>query len=202
MTTIDAAPLAEALQTLVDARLDTIDRMLLGRVNRQDRLAIVREVESQIFDLLQARDRGSLDRDDVLAVLARLDPPEAYLPEEGATLEARPARQPANPRAISDPASPGPGRGDLLGGILGIVSAAIVVVTSLIVFTAESPNLAEILIYAATPASFITSLLAIVFAGKARLRGPWAITGLATGILPFLISSFFGILILIHGLRS
>ncbi len=82
MTTIATSPLSETLQSLVDARLDTIDRMLLGRVNRHDRLAIVREVESQIFDLLQGRDPGPLDRDDVLAVLARLDPPEAYLPED------------------------------------------------------------------------------------------------------------------------
>ena len=71
MTTIDATPLTEALQALVDARLDTIDRMLLGKVDRQDRLAIGREVESQIFDLLRGRDGETIGRDEVLAVLAR-----------------------------------------------------------------------------------------------------------------------------------
>ena len=45
--------LPQALETLIESRLDTIDRMLVGRVPRQDRLAIVREVESQIYDLLQ-----------------------------------------------------------------------------------------------------------------------------------------------------
>src|SRR5439155_786776 len=70
---------------------DTIDRMLLGRVPRMDRLAIVREVEGQIYDLLQERGDDEPDRDDVLAVLARLDPPEAYLPdaEDGAPAAVR-----------------------------------------------------------------------------------------------------------------
>ena len=44
--TTTTAQLSESLQILIDSRLDTIDRMLLGRVSRQDRLAIVREVES------------------------------------------------------------------------------------------------------------------------------------------------------------
>jgi hypothetical protein len=48
--------LSESVQALIDARLDTIDRMLLGRVSRADRLDIVRDVETQIFELLQGRD--------------------------------------------------------------------------------------------------------------------------------------------------
>src|SRR5271163_235967 len=89
--TVATAPISDSLQMLVDSRLDTIDRMLLGRLSRQDRLAIVREVESQIHELLQVRDNGELTRDDVLAVLARLDPPEAYIPDENETIAA-PAR--------------------------------------------------------------------------------------------------------------
>ena len=80
--TVATAQISESLQTLIDSRLDTIDRMLLGRLSRQDRLAIVREVESQIHELLQERDADELTREDVLAVLARLDPPEAYIPDE------------------------------------------------------------------------------------------------------------------------
>ena len=45
----------ESLQALIDSRLDTIDRMLLGRLPRGERLEVVREVESQIFELLQER---------------------------------------------------------------------------------------------------------------------------------------------------
>ncbi len=74
--------LSTALQSLIDSRLDTIDRMLLGRVDRGERLAIVREVESQIDELLGERDADDLSREDVLAVLGRLDPPEAYLADE------------------------------------------------------------------------------------------------------------------------
>ena len=36
----------------------------------------------QIHEQLQERDDEELTRDDVLAVLARLDPPEAYIPDE------------------------------------------------------------------------------------------------------------------------
>ena len=43
------------LRGLIDSRLDTIDRMLLGRFPRSERLEVVREVESQIYDLLGER---------------------------------------------------------------------------------------------------------------------------------------------------
>ena len=46
---VATARISDSVQTLIDSRLDTIDRMLLGRLSRQDRLAIVREVESQIM---------------------------------------------------------------------------------------------------------------------------------------------------------
>ncbi len=82
MTVIASIHVSESLQTLIDCRLDTIDRMLLGRLPRSERVEIVREVESQIFDLLGERNSDELTREDVLAVLARLDPPEAYLPDE------------------------------------------------------------------------------------------------------------------------
>ena len=65
--------IAESLQTLIDSRLDTIDRMLLGRLPRSERLEIVREVEGQIHELLGERGSDELTREDVLAVLARLD---------------------------------------------------------------------------------------------------------------------------------
>jgi VIT1/CCC1 family predicted Fe2+/Mn2+ transporter len=178
MTTIAASPLTDALQTLVDARLDTIDRMLLGRVNRQDRLAIVREVESQIFDLLQGRDGESLDRDDVLAVLARLDPPEAYLPDDESTAEGRPTRISAAPRSLTTASRNAPSeRIDLASGILGIISVAIGILTGMATFV-----LAELVI-AIIPLVFIVSLLAVVFAAKVRLRGAWAIVGMVTGIM-------------------
>ena len=117
--TITTTQLSESLQNLIDARLDTIDRMLLGRVPRADRTAIVREVEGQIYDLLQERDLESLDRDDVLAVLARLDPPEAYLPEESNT-SPTPTRIPT-PRRPTPASLPGSSR---LGTVSGIHRSA------------------------------------------------------------------------------
>ena len=105
MTTITSVQVPELLQALIDSRLDTIDRMLLGRLPRSERLEIVREVESQIFELLQERCSDEPTREDVLAVLARLDPPEAYLPEE---LE----REPGAPSTAADwPRGAGPAPG-------------------------------------------------------------------------------------------
>ena len=97
MTTITSVQVPELLQALIDSRLDTIDRMLLGRLPRAERLEMVREVESQIFELLQERCSDEPTREDVLAVLARLDPPEAYLPEE---LEREAASHP-RPRSVA-----------------------------------------------------------------------------------------------------
>ena len=82
MTMATTMELAKPLQALIDARLDTIDRMILGQIPRADRLSILREVESQIEELLAERDAASLTRDDIIEVLRQLDPPEAFVPEE------------------------------------------------------------------------------------------------------------------------
>src|SRR5262245_52034134 len=121
--TVAAVQIPESLQTLIDSRLDTIDRMLLGRLPRHERLEIVGEVESQIFELLQDRDGGGgggeLTREDVLAVLARLDPPEAYLPEEAGTPPSDAPRVRHSPSAIF-PTRSLESRLGKLSGILGL----------------------------------------------------------------------------------
>jgi hypothetical protein len=189
MTTIAAGRLSDMLQTLVDARLDTIDRMLLGRVNRQDRLAIVREVETQIFDLLGGRDSESLDRDDVLAVLARLDPPEAYLSDE-ATGEVRDVRI---PRSSPSSASVTKRQSWLpkASGILGIVSVVLALFAVLLFFAFQNSQItnyfvgiiAELSFFGSIAGAFILGLLAVVLAARSRLTGGWAITGFVTGML-------------------
>src|SRR5262245_24289132 len=126
--------LSGTLQTLVDARLDTIDRMLMGQVPRQERLAIVREVEAQIFELLQERPGGELERQDVLAVLARLDPPEAYLPEARGA-EPAPARRETRARA-APPVRPGDCKAPKVSGILGLLSIALLFLSILGYFIA------------------------------------------------------------------
>jgi hypothetical protein len=51
---------SESLQTLIDCRLDTIDRMLLVRLPWSQRLEIVREVELQILEALGERNTDEL----------------------------------------------------------------------------------------------------------------------------------------------
>lgn len=83
-----AAELNPELRNLIDARLDAIDRSLIrAQVAWSDRRSIVGEVETQVFELL-ARRSPTPTQEDVLAILASLDPPEAYIPEE---LRDRPA---------------------------------------------------------------------------------------------------------------
>lgn len=62
----------------IDDRLDAIERVLLGRnVSRLERRDIVDGVESQIYDMLSARPETD-PCEAVAAVLAALDPPEAF----------------------------------------------------------------------------------------------------------------------------
>jgi hypothetical protein len=77
-----AAELNPELRNLIDARLEAIDRVLLHvETGWSERRSIVDEVETQIYELL-ARRSATPSEADVQAVLATLDPPEAYIPHE------------------------------------------------------------------------------------------------------------------------
>jgi hypothetical protein len=187
--TIATAQLAESLRTLIDSRLDTIDRMLLGRLTRPDRLAIVREVESQIQELLQTSDADELTREDVLAVLARLDPPEAYLPDEAGT-PTTPLRavtssgsKPVQPR--TDPKA---GRAS---GILGLASLALVVIYPALFMIAiflESMVVAVALCAVTLAFAFPAGILGLVLGVYTRKSGAWSIVGIAASVLSLLLS--------------
>jgi hypothetical protein len=83
------------LRDLVEDRLDAIERVLvLAGVSRRERASIVEEVEAQVFEMLARRGAGELTRADVLAVLAALDPPEAYAPEGYRRLVREQPREP------------------------------------------------------------------------------------------------------------
>jgi hypothetical protein len=198
--TIATDSLSASLQTLIDSRLDTIDRMLLGRVARQDRLAIVREVESQIFELLQGRgEAGDLTRDDVLTVLASLDPPEAYLPE-GPLGETSSARVTAPGRFVT-PARSGDLRAAKAAGIVGIATLVLVAFSPLIVIGSElteSEAIALILWFGTVGTVVAGGVTAIALAAYGRLRGAWAVTGLVTGILSVLAAIAGGIFLLLE----
>jgi hypothetical protein len=199
MTTMDAVRLSDELLALVDARLDTIDRMLLGRAPRADRLAIVREVEAQIHDLLAERGHGELGRDDVLAVLARLDPPEAYLPEEPSMGPASVRRpMPSRPAA---PTSDSRMRIARTSGILGICALAMILLIPVVYLVAALTESELVLIgalFGEAGSIFLLGALAIVLAGYARLRGAWAVVGLVTGVISVLFSLAGGLLLLLE----
>ena len=185
--------LSRSTQHLIDSRLDTIDRMLLGRVSRQERLEIVREVEAQIFEQLHERGADELSREDVLAVLGRLDPPEAYLPEEAGEAGPVPPRISSRPRAgRSQPVRKGDPPGAKVSGILSLVAMALIllgcpIVLGLVVAT-NSVAVLYILGGGILALAFIGSILAITLAVYCRLANAWAIVGLVNGILAILAS--------------
>ncbi len=183
--------LSESLQALIDSRLDTIDRILLGRLPRQDRLTIVKEVESQIYEQLHERDAEDLSRHDVLSVLATLDPPEAYLPEGAETnADSVPHARPASGTRPLRKSDPQRGR---TSGIVGICSLALPLPLLLPLTYAIAVLFgSEILLFAG-----IVALLALMFTGgllssilgyQSKGSGSWAVVGLVTGILSLLLS--------------
>jgi hypothetical protein len=191
--------LTDSIQALVDARLDTIERMLLGRVSRADRLAILRDVETQIIEQLQERDADELTRDEVIEILRTLDPPEAYLPDgEGLPLVAQ--RPALGGRAAGLPAASSPARSGKrarrhglgrLSGILGIVSLALVVAIPLVYILAIVTE-SEVMLFVGglgvAALMFIGGVTSFVLALVARVSGAWAIVGLITGIFAVMFS--------------
>jgi hypothetical protein len=172
--------------------------MLLGRLSRPDRLAIVREVESQIHELLQERDTDELAREDVLAVLARLDPPEAYIPDE-ADGEAASAHRPIATRA-SRPALKRDPRVGRASGILGVAALAFVLLVPvgyLIGAAFESDAVVIVLCGGAFLLMFIASVLGLVLGIHARGSGPWALVGIVTSALALFLSLGAGTLVIL-----
>jgi hypothetical protein len=130
--TLSAVELSESLQDLVDSRLDTIDRLLLRRIPRRDRLAIVREVDARVFELLRGRGTDEPTRDDVLGVLAQRDPPEANLPAQSDS-----ETEPSVPRTVTHSsavhgAKKAEPRAARAAGILGIAATALVLLSPLL----------------------------------------------------------------------
>lgn len=202
--TIGTVQLSEAQQGLIDARLDTIDRMLLGRISRRDRVAIVREVESQIFELLHDRYVEELTREDVLAVLGRLDPPEAYMPEdeEGESIPRRVPPTPSVHRTVTESNKTAKlARGS---GALGLASiAAILFCPAFIFMSAWTESTAVIFIVWAASVLFLiaASAAGLVLGIIGRRAGPWAWVGIVTSVLsiPFALG---GAMFLIANLAS
>jgi hypothetical protein len=197
--TVATVQLSEALEAMIDSRLDTIDRILMGRVPRQERLAIVREVESQIHELLHERGGDELSREDVLAVLARLDPPEAYLPDD---TDASPV---SVVRALPTRAtSPALGRDQRLGRASGILALGAIVV--LLIMTPVTFSLAiglqsDAVLFVLGGGTlllvFSAALMAFVLGILARKSGNWAITGIVASLLVPVLAFASGALLIL-----
>jgi hypothetical protein len=68
------------IQRMIDCRLDTLDRLLIGSgVSRAERVDVVQSVEDQIHELVDRKSNGEPTREVVVEVLGELDPPEAYV---------------------------------------------------------------------------------------------------------------------------
>ncbi len=186
--------LSASLQSLIDSRLDTIDRMLLPRVARAERMAIVREVESQIHELLGERDE--LSREDVLAVLGRLDPPEAFLPEE---VEGDAPTAVRRPVGVSQPAMSSPQRDHRLArasGILGLTALASLLFLPLSYALAMAVGSELLLILGAAGMClcvFTLSALGIATGVYSRKGGAWAVVGIVTSVLALLFCLMIGL---------
>ncbi|MDG3004201.1 hypothetical protein [Paludisphaera mucosa] len=127
MSTAEMSATMNSTRMLIDARLDAIDRALLGRVSRAERMDVVGEVESRIDELLRERVGPGREpsRDDVLAVLARIDPPEAYLGDEGVEPRRDPvALRPAAATGRLDAAGDSSSNTAKASAILGAMAAA------------------------------------------------------------------------------
>jgi len=175
--TVASAPLTDSMQALIDARLDTIDRMLLGRVHREG----------------------------VLAVLARLDPPEAYLPDEAVDGPMTSGVASARVAPLARPTRPGAGQGKLtrISGILGMIAFGLVLVAPILLIIAELMGSQGLFYFSFAVLIFLVSvsgIAAATLAIYARLRDSWAVAGLLLGIISTLIAAVGGVLLLVRKL--
>lgn len=184
MTTATVAELAESQQTLIDARLDTIDRMLLGHVSRADRITIVSEVEAQIQELLGAKVGDEASREDVIDALRRLDPPEAYLPDSAERNSSQhrvgrfSSQQPMRQRNV--------GRVGWIGGVLGLFSFGWILLWGLIVVLAQGATATVFLVGLMTmipPLGFAIGAAALVCSIRGRSQGVLPILGIGFGAI-------------------
>jgi hypothetical protein len=93
--------LSAEVQSRIDAHLDSVERQLQAAgAERSKRRGIVDDLETQILDMLAARNTYSPTLTDVDAVLAGLDPPSAYANSGSVPVEPR---EPAATFVVAEP---------------------------------------------------------------------------------------------------
>jgi len=96
--TDERARLGADARQRVDTYLDAIDRALASAgVPRDERVSIADDVEAQVLEMLAAAGVTEPSAADVEAVLAKLDPPEAYAQESAAPPPPAPPAPPVRP---------------------------------------------------------------------------------------------------------
>ena len=200
-------------QALIDARLDTIEQSLFGRMPRSERLTIVREVESQIHELLAERGVDDASREDVLAVLARLDPPEAYISDEefGGHERVVPRKTASIPSVLTATAP----RGQVdrlsiagfiialcgLGLLLGVVMMYVVIVWGNLQLGEAFGAMLELILIACPFFIAAASLTSLIIAGYTRFRSGWSIAGAISSSTTLLASMIYGLYVISFLLR-
>ena len=167
MTTMTSHSLANAVQSLIDARLETIERMLMGRVPRSDRLAI--------------------SSDDMLEILRQLDPPEAYLANEIQVSEpAREFRAVYKPNPIAGKPVSGVGSEARIGGITGLCSLGLILMAPIPYLVASTFNSEILLLFGLGGFALLgiaASIVALILSIRCRRQGLMPILGLVAASL-------------------
>ena len=149
---------------------------------------MVREVEGQIYELLGERGGHELDREDVLAVLAKLDPPEAYLPEEGG-YEAAAVLLPSRPVGRADRGATESRRAAVVG-ILGLLLIGLVMLwpaTYLLAVAGVNIGVMLALLYGESFLMIGAGVPIFVLSIIWRRGGAWALVGMVAGALGVLV---------------
>ncbi len=117
-------------QQCIDEHLDAIDDALRSNgISRSERQHVLDDVQTQILEMLADRCEGAPNEQDVVAVLAELDPPESYAEETGMSApsdESRPSPRPVVTGSADGAPSPNwYRRAALIMAISGIVVPAL-----------------------------------------------------------------------------
>lgn len=90
---MNALQLSAEAQSLLDAHLDAVERVLLNAgLSRAERQTICDEIQSQARDMLEARGVAAPTVADMQAVLAAMDPPDSYRDSAAPTAPKVPAK--------------------------------------------------------------------------------------------------------------
>ena len=191
--------LAPSIQKLIDARLDNIDRALLSSdISRFERRQVVSAVEDQIMELVSRIDRDEPSREDILRILASLDPPEAY--GSGSMQQAN-EPQTYRPDARSELSRRSANSSEPKGGVLAIVSVTTGVLSFISVLTVFVLGfLAIAMVSVFSMVALVCGIVALCQLSFTGGKGPakaMSIIGIAS--FPVSIAVMFLLVILLEG---